>query len=341
MSQHTSAKKKKSTKRQVLEFFITTTFLISALATILIIVSRFITYPYELVSHFKTHIILIQTTCLALYTALSRKTLALIVFITLLINVIPEIKSITTSNKSIPITEGYDIKIMSINILRTNTEYQKILNEIAKENADIVVLIEYTKKWHTELQNTPALQILYPHQHIEYLLHNGKEDGVAIYSKTPITKVEPLNENNLITVKIKNFHLITGHLSNPIVSKQNQEKRDEQLATIVRKIKKYNIIQEIPTIVIADFNSTQHSYEFKDMISKSGLKNAQTDIIYQPTWSPALTKYTRLIGLTIDHALHTKEIRTKNFKTGNFIGSDHYPIIVNLRIPHQKEIAGD
>ncbi len=319
-------------------------FLSSVFATLLILVSKFIPYPYELLSHFKAHITVILIVCLAIYAKINKKFKVLILLFSILINAIsvfPHILQTEGSSKQ----KSYDTRIMSINVLRTNEKHQNIINEIATQNPNIFILIEYTQALHSVLQKSDFVINQYPNNHHTFTTHNNAEDGVAIYSKEPIKIEEEFFNGKLIVitteVKYKKLYIITGHLENPVSSKQNHSIRDQQIRKITEQTIKYNTIQEMPVIVIGDFNTTQYSFAFSDMLKKGGLKNAQIGFGYKPTWSPFLTKHTRHLGIQIDHALHTQEVQINNFKVGNFIGSDHYPIIIDLIIKTKNKQAGE
>lgn len=82
-----------------------------------------------------------------------------------------------------------------------------------------------------------------------------------------------------------------------------------------------------PTIIAGDFNMPVESAifrrywgPFRNAFSRSG-------------WGPGHTKETRLWGVRIDHVLVSGEIGTTASWVSHDVGSDHLPLIADLRLP--------
>lgn len=224
---------------------------------------------------------------------------------------------------------------MSVNVHRENEDYPSIFNEITTQNPDIFVLIEYTEKLHHEIQ-TSDLVNEYPFQHHAFTRHNGKDDGTGIYSKTPITAEKELLNKKIISLSVKidgeKTQIIAVHLENPIVSAESKKLRDLQMKTIAKEAMEHNITHETPVLVIGDFNTLPFSHALFDLRNEANLRTPQTDLGCAPTWNPFRKKRTKYIGVQLDYALHTKKIKAHNFQLGNFISSDHYPIIFDFSV---------
>ena len=82
-------------------------------------------------------------------------------------------------------------------------------------------------------------------------------------------------------------------------------------------------------IVIGDFNSTPWYSLFRQILSKSGLKNSQRGFGIQTTWHSILPP---ILRIPIDHCLHSKSLTTINRSVGSNIGSDHLPLFVELKL---------
>jgi len=80
-----------------------------------------------------------------------------------------------------------------------------------------------------------------------------------------------------------------------------------------------------PSIVAGDFNTPEESQIFAN--AWAGLANAFS----YAGWGFGYTKRTRLIGARIDHVLMTDELRAATCRIGPDIGSDHLPLIADLR----------
>lgn len=216
------------------------------------------------------------------------------------------------------------VKISAINVLSSNTDYQKVIDFIHNENPEIVIIQEITPIWEAALN--VALS-----QYSKQLIKNRNDNfGIALYSKIELEnlKISTLNGINLPSIqanfKIKNkkITLLATHPVPPI----NQDyfnKRNRQLLEIATFCN--SISNEI--IVIGDLNTTSFSRHFKRLQKKSKLIDSRKGFGIQPTWSAL-----KGINITLDHCLISKGLAVKNRKVGQNIGSDHLPIVVEIGV---------
>jgi endonuclease/exonuclease/phosphatase (EEP) superfamily protein YafD len=89
----------------------------------------------------------------------------------------------------------------------------------------------------------------------------------------------------------------------------------------------------LPIICMGDFNTPVWSPFFKRFVAETGLVDASG------THWPATTRFFReldaptFFGAPVDHILVSPSIEVKRFEVGPDIGSDHLPLIANLRLP--------
>ena len=79
--------------------------------------------------------------------------------------------------------------------------------------------------------------------------------------------------------------------------------------------------------MLGDFNATPWSWPFRRMLSTGALVNSQSGFGLQPTF-PATTNVA--LRVPIDHLLHSDLIGVRDRRTGPALGSDHFPLIVDL-----------
>ena len=79
-----------------------------------------------------------------------------------------------------PVVAGETITVMSVNLLHANTTTGPIAAEIVAAQPDVLVLQEYTPRWHRAFQ--AALAVTYPH--VSYVCRNDSF-GQAIYARRP------------------------------------------------------------------------------------------------------------------------------------------------------------
>ena len=127
-----------------------------------------------------------------------------------------------------------------------------------------------------------------------------------------------------ITAKIrsrgKEFTVIATHPLPP-VSPSYFYLRNEQL----EKLPDFINGAEDPVLLLGDLNCTPWCYHFQQLLERTGLKNSSRGWGLHATWPTALP----LLLIPIDHCLYHPAITIVKKETGPFIGSDHYPVIVD------------
>lgn len=89
----------------------------------------------------------------------------------------------------------------------------------------------------------------------------------------------------------------------------------------------------IPVVAMGDFNTPTWSPFFQSFLKTSGLVDASG------TGWPATTRFSRRFaklvhfGSPVDHILVSRDIEVKRFEVGPDIGSDHFPVLADLRLP--------
>jgi endonuclease/exonuclease/phosphatase (EEP) superfamily protein YafD len=86
---------------------------------------------------------------------------------------------------------------------------------------------------------------------------------------------------------------------------------------------------EGPTVVVGDFNASPWSYGFRRLVTESGLLDSQRgfglELSYPATTIP-------LFQVSIDHLLHSDDLAVVDRRLGPRLGSDHFPLIVDLAL---------
>jgi endonuclease/exonuclease/phosphatase (EEP) superfamily protein YafD len=87
--------------------------------------------------------------------------------------------------------------------------------------------------------------------------------------------------------------------------------------------------QEGAYFVVGDFNATPWSWPFRRMVGETGLANSQVGFGLQPSF-PADSNV--LLRVPIDHLLHSDSLGVRDRRLGPPMGSDHFPLIVDLEL---------
>jgi endonuclease/exonuclease/phosphatase (EEP) superfamily protein YafD len=224
-------------------------------------------------------------------------------------------------------TEGQPLRVVAFNVWHTNRQFERVCTFIRETDADVAVFTEVSRKWGEALH---ALDDTYPYSRE---LPIGSF-GVAVYSKIPFDKFE--------------FHLLSDgcpmacaqlrmgdarvalwgvHAFSPPGAELTAD-RNQQLQSLGDLAGEC----ELPLVVIGDLNTTSWSWIFPDLIRRSHLRDSRWGFGVQPSWDGGLPWPV----VPIDHCLVSDGIAVENRQIGPYVGSDHRPLIVDLRIPKSR-----
>lgn len=306
------------------KLLISFSYLVAAGAALATLIGHFGTYHWvlDLFSHFRFQYLVILVLCVFTFTIIKKYRLALFCLPFLIFNswdIVPFYRSKQTLPKI-----SNPVKIVCINLLSTNAEHALVKDFIDHENPDILVFLEYTPLWKTNLQNsfnTYSERIEKP---------QADNFGIAVFSKLPfdskrildfgLNNTPPSIKTNVILDK-DTICLIATHPVPPI-GLQAFQSRNAQLLALGEAI------QEIsqPTVLIGDLNTSSYSYFFHRLITKSGLSDSRIGFGIQPTWPG----FFPIMYTTLDHCLISSNISVLSRRTGPDIGSDHFPVIIEV-----------
>ncbi len=228
-------------------------------------------------------------------------------------------------------------RLMSFNLLRTNTDYQATIDQIISEDPDFIFLMEVHSGWKTQFEK---LKSSYPHQKI--VSHQGYT-GVAFLSKREWQAVEVFDSgvisNPSIDVtfaanpnlsKSLPLRIIATHPVPPFGAALTQS-REKQLIAIAKRISSNNELSETPrgNLVIGDFNLTPWSPSFSRILAAGELSDATLGFGITPTLAPLPTW---MGGLKVDHILKNELIATSDFRVKANSGSDHHMLIFDFSV---------
>lgn len=230
---------------------------------------------------------------------------------------------------------GKPLKVMSINLLFINQETEAIIDQIAAELPDVLLVQEYTSHWDEAL--TAGIGRLYPHA-----CTSPREDsfGTAIYSKIPFVEKPnlrvPLGQATepqiraVIDFEGKPIALYNIHLLPPWGMEYTIEHRS-QFADLLDVLK----TEKLPAIVGGDFNFTENSANAADL-KTIGFTDAhdQGGQGRGATW-PVNSFFRWIPSIRLDHIYTSDTFVCTGCRTGISKGSDHLPVIVIVAIRDQ------
>lgn len=210
------------------------------------------------------------------------------------------------------------VRLMFANIFIHNPTPKKIIPWITKENPDIIAVVERNPETATLLSAT--LKTSHPYQ---YSTPNNSE--IAIYSRYRIFQVPRFHlYGDYITVRIATpngpLTVIVTHLSHP--GHRNNWLQNFQLSRLYEAISSPECQA---CVIVGDFNTDMSGYLLADFARKFNLRPLANRV---GTW-PSILPGALRIG--IDNAFAGKGINLSNRKVGPYNGSDHRPLLIDIR----------
>ena len=215
-------------------------------------------------------------------------------------------------------------RALLFNINSNNAQLPEIRAFIQKNEPDVVVLLELTKK---------ALDVL-ALKELGYLydVQQTRNDnfGIGLFSKRPITesKVVVFGDRSVPSVAAtidfgsSTITIIGSHPLPPIGWEYSQA-RNLQLSHLARFVSDH---QSRPIIVMMDMNATPWSHVFHEFEKESGLRDSRKGFGIHATWPSWMPFFT----IPIDHIFVSSELVVVSRTVGPAIGSDHYPVTIDF-----------
>ena len=222
--------------------------------------------------------------------------------------------------------EQTNFKIISINIFSGNDDYSYLKDFLNKEKADVIVLQELTPAWEKHVE---FIRKEYPYYKEEVRTNNF---GIAIYSKKPFTKVSTKNYIDAMHPSILADFVVDGkpvtvlatHPVPPLPNQARFERRNKQYELMKQEI---DALTTQNIVLIGDLNSTIYSPNFK-LVESDKMKDARSGFGLNNSWNAMIP----ILRTNIDQCWVSKPIKVTNFYRGEDIKSDHFPIIIELKI---------
>lgn len=217
------------------------------------------------------------------------------------------------------------IRLLSVNILRRNRAYQKVIDLVNQEKPDIIALVEPNQDW---LDGLAALRGGYPYWHSD-----PREDnyGLALLSRFPLrSQASVILTGKGVPTLSAQIDLPSGKLTiivthpPPPKTTPDLHWRDLQMERLAEMVHQQ---EGEPVVLCGDLNTVPWSMAFRRMAHRAGLVDSSRGFGYQPTW-PVDRAWLRV---PIDHCLASPGWSVTGRRIGAAIGSDHLPVIVDFQ----------
>ena len=223
---------------------------------------------------------------------------------------------------------GNQLRVMEANVLTSNRNHDAFLNQVRREQPDVIAVQEIGWQWVEALRE---LEDLYPHAVLE-----PQEDnfGIGLLSKLPLKNSEVLDLEGVPAIHAEvlcegnAIHVFVVHTLPP-VRPWNASARNRQLERLSEIVKSI----DGPAIVLGDLNATMWSPYFKSLCREAGLEDARRGRGILATWP---VNHAPLM-IPIDHGLYSVTLGLVSLRRGKRFGSDHLPLVFDFIVPQAKE----
>lgn len=230
---------------------------------------------------------------------------------------------------------GAPLRVVTLNVEWKNRRHDLVLRFVRESKADIVVIQEAVARWHPHIA---SLLTDYP-----YTLPKDwrRSTDVVVLARKPISNALSTLPHRTLQHVDRSFFVVGTIIHNdrpirlvavhPPYSLRASLKRqqDDQLETYADVARR----SDVPTLVVGDFNLTPWSPRFRRLLEVSGLRIADHGWKWPRTY-PAATGSKLvgpvLAGIPIDHVLVSRQFEVVRLRRGRWVGSDHYPVTVDL-----------
>lgn len=286
---------------------------------------------FDQTSHFKVQYVVVQLTCLLCLLPFKRWKLFMACALFAIVNIVqivplylPDARNSVADEKI-----ARKLKFLLINVHTSNRDFEKTIRYSEQVAPDILALEEIDGLWVSAMSDFL--------KEFPYKMEIPRPDnfGIGLYSRIPFKKanVEYFSEAMVPSV-VTEFDIsgqsVTVLFTHPLPpgDKSYFAMRNEQLEKIASSRGDFgdNIV------VIGDLNITIWSHYYKRFVSKMGVRNSRNGFGILPSWSADIP----FMKIPIDHCLVSENIVVMEHINGPFIGSDHYPVYVELAVVKKK-----
>lgn len=276
---------------------------------------------FELFTHFKIQYLIGLVLISFFFFLINHLYFSIIFFAFALLNII-QIGPLFSGKYYPELETNKTISYLQFNLNTENKQYEKVLNYLVAESPDIIFLQEFNSLWKDNLKD---LKKIYPHS--KNIV--GDEDySLAVYSKFPLSISKMgvrRNETLFLLATIKTSHgeftFLGSHTMSPL-SANRAKIRNSQLKEYAKVL---NSISG-PKILSGDLNISPWSPYFKDLLKRSKLENSSKGGKFHSSWPSFLIP----MRISIDHFLHSPDIKIVKKEIGPDLGSDHYPVRISF-----------
>lgn len=298
----------------------------------LIFLTLFGRYSFlELTVHFRFQYAIGSFVCLILLAVFRRWKLCLLMLVCGVFNFAQIVPYYFAAPHRIETANSQKLRLMTANVAMKNENYAAFHESVRISAPDVLVLQEVTEKWNREIKSLRSA-----YSYFEIVPKQGGA-GLAIFSRYPLESTKLLFAESsmhpaLLAVINFNGTRLTVLLMHPLTPMRpdkfaNRNEQFQQAAELIKSTPE-------PKLLVGDLNTTMWSPYYSDLVDNSGLYDSRIGRGLYPTFESHLPL---IFGIPIDHLLTGETIQIENLAFGVPTGSDHRPLVIDLKVVNRLE----
>jgi endonuclease/exonuclease/phosphatase (EEP) superfamily protein YafD len=219
------------------------------------------------------------------------------------------------------------MRVMSFNLLSNNQRFAEVIDFIEELDPDLVFLHEASRPWELALDSSSlAYNMVRPRSDdmvFGTLVLVRQEQVEAVSHGFAATQPRAVELTYRPRGWPDRIQVLSTHPLAPS-SARRAALRDAQ----IRFAAEWAEGREGAVVVVGDLNATPWSWPFA-LLNATGLHNSQRGFGLQASF-PTTTLF--FLRVPIDHLLHSDALVVRDRYLGPSLGSDHYPLVVDLEL---------
>lgn len=233
-------------------------------------------------------------------------------------------------------TQGQHLRICQINVNYANPQYDRTISYIKRCNPDLILIEEMTDGW------AHAIEEAFPEYRSSTKEARPDPFGIGTFSRLPITRQEVKHYGGLnfptaiswirwndIDLKVTHLHLL------PATSRHLLDAQRRQFVELINDARSRHEAQ----VIAGDFNAPIWSSFMRELLSAANLHSSANGFGWKATWPQneyalamlGIPLPGEIIRVVIDHCLVSDQFTATSFSVGGDVGSDHFPLCVEIQ----------
>lgn len=305
-------------------------------------------YLADIAAHFRVQYLIVQLACLFVLLLCGRWKPGVVAASMVLLNV--------SVIAPLFLPFGHDhappgqarLRILQANVNARNDSSRSLIGYVRQKQPDVLLVVELSPSFLTQLSKE------LPDYPFRIASPNTNTAGIGLFSKIPMSRlaiecfgeVARPNVVGRFVFQGRDITFVGTHLRPPVNADAWREQKAEAEGIVAACGPGDSLI------LAGDFNSAGWTASFQQFLHKLNLVDTRVGFGLHPTWPtespiariPLLRQYhrvpigvlNRLIMIPIDHFLISRDLVTIRREVGPYIGSDHYPVYIELGLPRAR-----